>query len=809
MKAIFLKELRSMISSFSLMLAIAVFFILVGLWLWIFPNTSILDNKFATLETLFNLAPWLFLFIFPALTMRSFAEEKANGTLDLLRSKPVTLWNIVTGKFLAVLTILFILVLICQVYTFSVFHLGYPKGNLDIGGIAGSFIGWILLAACYISIGIFASAVSGSQMISFLAAIVLCFLLYSGPAFLSSLPVFVGNLDYSIQWMGMQPHYQSLSKGKLDSTDIFYFLFLSILFLYGSTFFLKRSGLVNKWKTFFLNPGMGAIFLSLVLALLPVFSIDLTEDKRFTFGEETKSFIRNVDDVIYAEVLMDGKLPAAFARLRKSAIDKLQDFNKINKNIQYNLVDPLEGDKEMIKSNQEALRKDGISPTQLTVYNGKDQEKKIIYPYVVFHFGERTMPVNLLEARDPRVDEDEVLNKAVALLEYKFASAIQKLRMKKNPVVVFTRGHDELTPLQTADLERTLRPVYSTGRITLDSVIQITKEIDVLIVAKPQRAFSTRDNFLIDQYIMNGGKVLWFIDPIFVNTDTVNATNKLKQDFIPIPYELNLDELFFKYGFRVEPNIILDYECSAIPLFSGYSGNTPQFEPKKWYFHPLIAPDSRHPIVRNLDRISVFYPATIDTIKTKTEVSKTILLSSSAHSRTLTSPSPINFEMVRQTITPEQFNRPAQPIAILLEGMFPSAFENRVSESFANSLAQIKAEFKSESVPTKMMVFSDGDLPGNAISSRGEPAPLGFNMYEQITYPANKNVILNSIEYMIDDNSIMNARNKQIKLRLLDEAKIEKSKRFWQWFALTLPVILVFSIFLLADYYRKRKYAQI
>lgn len=175
----------------------------------------------------------------------------------------------------------------------------------------------------------------------------------------------------------------------------------------------------------------------------------------------------------------------------------------------------------------------------------------------------------------------------------------------------------------------------------------------------------------------------------------------------------------------------------------------------------------------------------------------------------MTSPSPINFEMVRQTITPEQFNRPAQPVAILLEGVFPSAFENRVSQSFANSLAQIKTEFKSESKPTKMMVFSDGDLPGNAISSRGEPAPLGFNMYEQITYPANKNVILNSIEYMIDDNSIMNARNKQIKLRLLDEAKIEKTKSFWQWFALTVPVILVFTIFLLADYYRKRKYAQI
>ena len=796
-----------MISSFSLMLAIAVFFVLVGLWLWFFPDTSILDNKFSSLQTLFDLAPWLFLLIVPALTMRSIAEEKANGTLDILRSKPISLWGIVTGKFVAILIVVLIMVVICQTYTFSVFQLGFPKGNLDIGGTIGSFISWVLLAACYISIGIFASAISNSQMISFLLAAVLCFCAYTAPAFIATLPVFIGNLDYALQWMGMESHYQAMSKGIITSNDFFYFTGVILLFLYLSSRVLKKSGHTNSVKEILLHPVMGCIVASGVLALLPVFSIDLTEDRRYTLGNETKSLIRKVDDIVFAEVLMDGKLPAAFTRLRKSAIEKLQDFNKINKNIQFSLVDPLEGDKDMVKANQEALRKDGISPTQLTVYNGKVQEKIIIYPYVVFHFGERIVPVSLLEAKDPRQDEDEALNRSVSLLEYKFANAIQKLRMKKNPVLVFTRGHGELTPLQTADLERTLRPVYSTGRITLDSVVQISNEIDVLLVAKPQQAFSTRDNFLVDQYIMNGGKVLWFIDPVFVNTDTVNAANRLKQDFIPMPYELNLEELFFKYGFRIQPNVVLDYECTTIPLLTGHSGGSPQFEPKKWYFHPLIAADSKHSIVKNLDRISTFYPATIDTIKTKSEISKTILLTSSKHSRTLTSPSPINFEMVRQSITSDQFNRPAQPVALLVEGIFTSAFENRVSENLTITLKQINAEYKAESIATKMIVFSDGDLPANAISSRGEPAPLGFNMYEQAIYPGNKNLVLNSIEYLIDENSIMNARNKEIKLRMLDDSIIEKNKTFWQWFNLMLPAVFSFLFYFFADFYRKRKYA--
>ncbi len=796
-----------MISSFSLMLAIAVFFVLLGLWLWIFPDTSILDNKFSSLQTLFELAPWLFLFIIPALTMRSIAEEKANGTLDILRSKPISIWGIVTGKFVATLIMVFIMVLICQIYTFSVGQLGFPKGNLDVGGTLGSFIAWVLLAACYISIGIFASAVSSSQMISFLLASVLCFLVYTGPAFLATLPVLVGNLDYALQWLGMESHYQSMSKGILTNNDFFYFTSVILVFLYLSSLVLKNSGNTYSFKKSLLHPAMGFIVVSVSLSLLPFFSIDLTEDRRYTLGAETKSLIRTVDDIVYAEVLMDGRLPAAFTRLRKSAIEKLQDFNKINKNILFKQVDPLEGDREMVKANQEALRKDGISPTQLTVYNGKEQEKKIIYPYVVFHFGERIVPVNLLESKDTRMDEDEVLNRSVSLLEYKFANAIQKLKLKKNPVVVFTKGHGELTPLQTADLERTLRPVYSTGRMILDSVVKISNEIDVLLVAKPQHAFSTRDNFLVDQYIMNGGKVLWFIDPVFVNTDTVNAANRLKQDFIPLPYELNLDELFFKYGFRILPNVVLDYECTTIPLLTGYSGGNPQFEPKKWYFHPLIAPVSMHAIVKNLDRISTFYPATIDTVKTKSAISKTILLSSSDHSRTLTSPSPINFEMVRQSISADQFNRPAQPVALLAEGVFSSAFENRVSESLSNTLKQINAEYKLESSPTKMIVFSDGDLPANAISSRGEPAPLGFNMYEQVTYPGNKNLVMNSIEYLIDENNILNARNKEIRLRMLDDSKIEKNKTFWQWFNLILPVVFSFLIYFIADFYRKRKYA--
>ena len=812
LKAVIKKEIRSNLSSASLMITVAVYFVLMGLWLWFFPDTSIPDNKFATLQTLFDLAPWLFLFIIPALTMRSIAEEKSLGTLELLKSKPISMHGLVVGKFGATMVLITIILLISQVYTFSVYQLGFPKGNLDLGGTLGSFIAWLLLAGAYTAIGIFASAVAASQMIAFLLAVVLCFLIYAGPAFIATLPVFVGSWDYAIQWIGMQSHYHSISQGVLISSDLFYFFGVIVIFISLSSWVLDGHSAqpafqsikhLVKQKSRALGVGVALLLLSLV----HLFSIDLTQDKRFTLGAETKSLVLGVDDIIFVEILMDGKFPAAFTRLKKAALDKLYTFNRLNKNIQYTVEDPLTGDAETIKSNQEALGRDGILPTKLTVYNGKEQEQKIMYPYAIFHFGERSIPVNLLESMDPGLPEDEILNRSVSLLEYKFGNAIQKLRMNKNPVVVFTKGHGELSVIQTADLERSLRPVYSTGRITLDSIVQISKEIDILIVAKPQTSFSTRDNFLIDQYIMNGGKIIWLIDPLFVNTDTVNASNRLKQDFVPLPYDLNLDELFFKYGWRIQPNMVLDYACSTIPLLSGYAGGNPQFEPHPWYYHPLVAPSSYHPIVHNLDRISLFYPASIDTLKTKTDLKKTILLQSSEHSRTQMSPSPINFEILRQPLSPGQFNRDPQTIGLLMEGMFPSAFENRVSSDFSQTLSQIGAEYKSISVPTKMIVYSDGDLIGNAVSPRGEPAPLGYNIYEQRIYPSNKNLILNSIEYLLDEHHMMEARNKDIKLRLLDEAKLKSTKSGWQWFNLITPAAICLLIALLFGYWRKRKYA--
>ncbi len=809
MKAIYLKELKSLLGSMGLMLAVAVFFVMMGLWLWFFPETSILTNKFSTLQTLFDLAPWLFLFIIPALTMRSIAEEKSAGTLALLKSKPLSMWELVTGKFLAIVVLILIILLVCQLYTFSVYQLGLPKGNLDLGGTIGSFLGWFLLAGAYISIGIFASAISNNQMIAFLSAVFLCFTIYTGPSLLSTIPFFQGNGDDLLQLLGMQAHYTSLARGVIQSRDLFYFLFVVGLFLLLASIILKY----DPWNgKSILNELRSNLFVWMTLAFFclsffKLFSLDLTGDKRYTMGEETKDLVRSVDDVIYVDVLMDGKFPAAFKRLRNAAIDQLTDFNRLNKNIKFAIEDPLQGKPETIQQNQESLRQIGINPTKLTVYNGKEQEQKIIYPWAIFHFGERSIPVSLLESQDPNSSEDEVLNKSVSLLEYKFGNAIQKLRMKKNPVVAFTTGHDELKPIQTGDIERALRPVFQTGRIVLDSVIKISNEVNVLIVAKPQTPFSTRDNFLIDQYIMNGGKVIWFIDPLFVNTDTVNRMNREKKDFIPLPYNLNLDELWFKYGFRIQPNIILDYSCSTIPLLSGYSGSTPQFQPHPWYYHPLIVSDSKHPVVNDLDRISMFYPATIDTLRTKTSIEKVILLHSSDHSRTVTSPSPINFEMVREELKPDQFNRTAQPVGILLSGVFPSAFENRLGPDFAAMLKLNGNEFKSTSAPTSMIVYSDGDLICNAISNRGEPAPLGFNLYEQRTYPANKNLMLNSIEYLIDEHQMMNARNKVIKLRLLDQAHVKSEGSMWSYFNLVIPSVFFVIFSFVYNVRRKRKYA--
>ena len=531
--------------------------------------------------------------------------------------------------------------------------------------------------------------------------------------------------------------------------------------------------------------------------------IDLTEERRFTLSESTERVVSQLDDVMYVNVLLDGEFPGGFKRLQQATRDLLEDLSDINSNIQYSFEDPSDGTVEEIKQRRDALAKDGINPTSLKFLDGDQYIQKAIYPYALITYKGRFSAVNLLQEQAPGLDEEQLLNRSIELLEYKFANILQKTQSERKGTIAFTAGQGELSVNNTIRLERHLRQYYNTGRIYLDSIVSLDSAIDLLIVAGPRETFSEKDKFKIDQYLMNGGKIIWLIDKMDASLDSISKY----RFYVPQEYELNLDDQLFKYGLRIMPNFILDLESTRIPQVTGEQGGSAQQTMFKWYYHVLGQGVGNHPVVKNLDRVLVKFPSSIDTLKTKTGIRHTPILSSSQYTRIQLNPVRLNFEILKVPADPSKFTKGKQLIGVLSEGQFPSLFENRVSAAMQSTLAEIGQEFKAVSVPTKQIVITDSDFMKNEVNYRDQSAePIGFDIWEQQVYPANKDFILNSIEYMLDENGILDSRAKEIKLRLLDSVKTKQDKTYWQMLNLGLPILLLLIFGLLYRYIRKRRY---
>lgn len=550
----------------------------------------------------------------------------------------------------------------------------------------------------------------------------------------------------------------------------------------------------------------GIVFFVNILANSFYGHLDLTEEKRFTLTRPTKEMLRGLKERVYVEVLLEGEFPAGFKRLQTATRELLDDFRSESSYLDYKFDDPLAGSPEDAKGRQESLKQDGILPTNLRMNEQGQATQKRIYPVAVVHFGARQVVVPLLENNSPTLSPDEAINNSVSLLEYKFANAIKKVMMAERPNIFFTSGHGELTELQMLDLERGLRQFYNTGHVSLDSFAQLKpSQCALLVVAKPRGAFSEMDKFKVDQYVMQGGQVLWLIDRL--NADLDSLRNQ-EARFMPTDYPLNLEDMLFKYGARIQPDLVLDLQCTKIPVQVGMTGNGPQFELYPWYYHPAVMPTGLHPIVKNLDRVEMRFCSSIDTIRTKTIVKKTPLLQSSRYSRLQFSPIDLNFSQLGKDADPAKFDKGLQTVGLLLEGRFPSVFENRVSEEMMAGLQRLGMQFKSVSEPTRMLVISDGDVAANYVrdAAKKEYLPLGFNRFEQTNY-ANRELLFNAIEYLIDPNGVIEARSKEVKLRLLDGIRARQEKTFWQSVNIGLPLAFLALFGWWFMWRRRRKYA--
>ena len=541
---------------------------------------------------------------------------------------------------------------------------------------------------------------------------------------------------------------------------------------------------------------------------------DLTSEKRYTLSDQTKKMLRNLDDIVFFQVYLEGEFPAGFKRLQKETREMLDQFRAYSDNIQYEFINPSKGDdmRERQAVYQRLVER-GLSPTDLQVKTNDGSSQQIIFPGAIVSYKNTEIPIEFLISQMGNAPE-EVLNNSIQNLEFNLASAIRKLSTNIKSKIAFIEGHGELSLLETADAVMALQEYYSVERIKIDGrlnsltereetqegQIAIRNKFEALIIAKPDSIFNEKDKFILDQFIMRGGKILWLIDPVFASMDSIQFSDNT----MGIINDINLNDLFFNYGIRLNTNLVMDLNALPIPLKTGEMGGAPQVEFFPWYYFPVLTPWIDHPIVKNLNAIKTEFISSIDLVKSG-DIDKQVLLTSSKYARLKNTPVFISVGIVREEPDRRMYDQSNIPVAVLLEGTFQSLYEGRVPPEIFESE---EIGFVAESKPTKMIVVADGDIIKNQIRiSEGKkiPYPLGFDRYTGQTF-GNKDFILNAVNYLVDEEGLISIRSRELKLRVLDRTKISENKLMWQLLNTVLPVVLILILGLVLVIIRKRKY---
>jgi ABC-2 type transport system permease protein len=790
MRSLFKKEITIFFGSLTGYIVVLVFILASGLFLWIFPgNYNILDNGYATLDGLFSLAPWLYLFLIPALTMRMFAEEKRLGTLETLITKPIGTFSVVFTKYLAGLVLVLFSLLPTLCYYASVYWLGSPVGNMDTGGTWGAFIGLFFLAAVYTAIGLFASALAATQVVSFLVAMVLSFVFYIGFELIGSsgVPYFPERL---LTWLSINEHYLSISRGVLTIRDIGYFTGLSALFLVGTVHLIRPRKQASFRSVFMALRVPVLIVLLMVVSSNFLYRIDLTRDKRYSLAAVSKSVLQELQYDADVEFYLDGELQPGLRRLQQAVVEKVVDMNTwSSRRFRMRLIDPYAISHRARRDTFiRSLMERGIRPTSFRQNTEQGVVTKMIFPGALIRYGDKELAVNFL--RDNPAFTGEVnLNHSIENIEYALIHAFRKLMVHEKPVLAFLEGHGELNRYEVGDLSASLAGEFEVTGITARDLALTPENFHLLIIAGPVQPFSETDKLAVDQYIMQGGRVMWLIDPVQVSLDS------LQNGFMTVafPRNLNLDDQLFRYGVRLNYDLLQDVSCSRLRVNTALPGNPPRFTTEPWYYSPLLTPNDHHEIGRNLNQVMAEFVSSMDTLSAE-NIDPSVILTTSPNARRVKTPAEVSLEMINMPPDRRLFTESFIPTGVLLEGTFPSVFKNRMVDEWNSSGKTIRVE----SPFTKMMVFSDASLIANTVEYRsGQPVlhPLGFDRVSGFTF-GNKEFITNAIYYLSDSRGIMQLRNRTIKLRLLDKVRIREEKRFWQLVNLLVPAfwILIFGV---------------
>ncbi len=542
---------------------------------------------------------------------------------------------------------------------------------------------------------------------------------------------------------------------------------------------------------------------------------DLTSEKRYTLSDTSKEILKNLDDYVYFRIYLEGEFPAGFKKLRKETKEMLDEFRAYSKFIDYDFINPSESDDAAERNETyKILYQSGLNPTELSIQSKDGAQQIVIWPGALVSYKNKELPLDLLDTQVGKSSQD-ALNNSAQNLEYKFISAIKDLSQREKPNIAFIEGHGELTDKEVYDITQSLSKKYNVDRVAIneqitalnkrtersDSSIVISSRYDAIIIAKPTKPFSEKDKFIIDQYIMHGGKVLWLIDPVFATMDSLQSSESTMGNSL----DLKLDDMFFKYGVRLNKNLLLDYNSAAIALRTGQMGGQAQIEYFRWYYFPLLNSASNSNIVKNINPIKADFISSIDPVVSDSDVQKIPLLKTSDYTKVSAAPVFISLSLLRQAPDTRMFGQKGQNVAYLLEGKFESLYANRMTTSIVESE---EIGFMPSGEKTSMIVVADGDIIKNQFHiPKGYPLPLGFDQYTQVTY-GNKEFIENAISYLVDGEGLISIRSRELKIRLLDMNKVNDNTMLWQIVNVIVPSALVVVFGFILAIIRKRKFTK-
>lgn len=569
----------------------------------------------------------------------------------------------------------------------------------------------------------------------------------------------------------------------------------------------------------------GWLLLLIVLLAINILSsfvhtrVDLTKEKRYTLTRASRNLLVALDDDVQIDVFLKGEFPAGFRKLAKSTEEFLQLLKDRNgSKIHYRFISPEETIPGTNANYGDSLVNLGAVPINLTVQKKAGESSNIIFPVAVMHYKGQQSLINLYPGVSGRISQEEI-NSAEALMEYQFAKGLDKISKTKRTGIAYGVGNGEPTDWRSYDLSQVLGKDYDFKILNLQREVAIPQAVDVLMIVKPTMTFTEEEKFKIDQFVMRGGKLLCFIDNLFAEQDSL----AFKPETIAFDRNLNLTDLFFRYGLRINTDLVMDLQCDMIPFVVGGTAENPQYEFLHWNYYPLFSPANNQSLSKNLGYVAGRFANSIDTIKVA-DIAKTPLLVSSPNSRIISTPALVSLNENKNVPEDGKFKQNAIPVAMMLEGKFTSLYKNRTTKAQVDSLSAMGGQFLPLSADNKMIIVADGDIVLNDIIPGGAnnepiPLPMGWNKYTYGEYQkqsdygklfipvANREFLLNCMEYLVNDPAISQTRNKDIVLRLLDSKKVTEKKSLWQFINIGLPVLLVIIAGFIYQQVRKRKYA--